>query len=84
CHLYIAADADPAQAVDLAINSKCQSIQVCNALETLLVDKACAEQMLPLLQTAFDSHNIELRGCEQVQKVLQGILLATEEDWHTG
>ena len=83
CHLYIAADADPAQAVDLAINSKCQSIQVCNALETLLVDKACAEQMLPLLQTAFDSHNIELRGCEQVQKVLQGILLATEEDWHT-
>ncbi|NOR70318.1 MAG: glutamate-5-semialdehyde dehydrogenase [Methylomarinum sp.] len=83
CHLYLAEDADPAQAVDLAINSKCQSVQVCNALETLLVDKKCAEQMLPLLQTAFDSNNIELRGCEQTQKILQDISPATEDDWHT-
>jgi glutamate-5-semialdehyde dehydrogenase len=83
CHLYIAEDADPVQAVDLAINSKCQSIQVCNALETLLVDQKCAEQMLPLLQTAFNLNNIELRGCEQTLKSLQGISRATEEDWHT-
>lgn len=83
CHLYIAEDADLVQAVDLAINSKCQSIQVCNALETLLVDKNCAEKVLPLLQMSFDSNNIELRGCEQTQKILSGIALATEEDWHT-
>ena len=82
CHLYIAEDADSVQAVDLAINSKCQSIQVCNALETLLVDKQCAEYMLPLLQTAFDANNIELRGCAETQKILPGISLATEEDWH--
>jgi glutamate-5-semialdehyde dehydrogenase len=83
CHLYIAKDADTAQAVDLAINSKCQSIQVCNALETLLVDKECAEQILPLLQTAFNSNNIELRGCEQTQKILPSISPATNDDWHT-
>ena len=83
CHLYIAEDADPAQAVDLAVNSKCQSVQVCNALETLLVDKKCAEQMLLLLQMAFDSNNIELRGCEETQKILQDISPATEEDWHS-
>ena len=83
CHLYIAKDPDFVQAVDLAVNSKCQSVQVCNALETLLVDKECAKQMLPLLQTVFDSNNIELRGCEQTQKILQGIVPATEEDWHT-
>ncbi|MGR9115911.1 MAG: glutamate-5-semialdehyde dehydrogenase [Gammaproteobacteria bacterium] len=83
CHLYIAADADPLQAVDLAINSKCQSVQVCNALETLLVDKKCADQMLPLIRTAFDENHIELRGCEHTQEILQGILPATEEDWHT-
>jgi glutamate-5-semialdehyde dehydrogenase len=83
CHLYIAEDADPVQAVDLAINSKCQSVQVCNALETLLVDKKCAEHMLPLLRTAFDANNIELRGCEETQKILKSISLATEEDWHT-
>jgi len=83
CHLYIAEDADRTQAVDLAINSKCQSIQVCNALETLLIDKKCAELILPLLQSAFNSNNIELRGCEQTQKILPGISAATEEDWHT-
>ena len=83
CHLYIAKDAAPEQAVDLAINSKCQSIQVCNALETLLVDKSCAEQILPLLQTAFNSNNIELLGCKQTQNILQNISLATDEDWHT-
>ncbi len=83
CHLYIAEDANPKQAVDLAINSKCQSVQVCNALETLLVDKQCAKHILPLLQTAFESNTIELRGCEQTQKILPNLSLATEEDWQT-
>lgn len=83
CHLYIAEDADIEQAVNLVINSKCQSIQVCNALETLLVDQSCAEKILPLLQTALTSNNIELRGCEQTQKILQDISRATQDDWHT-
>ena len=83
CHLYIAADAEPAQAVDLAVNSKCQSVQVCNALETLLVDGQCAEQMLPLLKEAFDVNRIELRGCQRTQAVLPGIAAASEEDWRT-
>ena len=83
CHLYIAQDADPEQAVDLAVNSKCQSIQVCNALETLLVDHKCAEQMLPLLRTEFDSNHIELRGCGATQKILPTISPATEDDWHS-
>lgn len=83
CHLYIAEDADPTQAVELAINSKCQSTQVCNTLETLLVDQQCAEDILPLLQTAFESNHIELRGCEKTQQRLQGILSATDDDWHT-
>lgn len=83
CHLYIAEDADPKQAVDLAINSKCQSVQVCNALETLLVDNKSSEQILPLLQKAFESRNIKLCGCKQTQNILQGISLATEDDWNT-
>ncbi len=83
CHLYIAKDADQKKAVSLAINSKCQSVQVCNALETLLVDKHCAHEMLPLLHTAYQENNIELRGCEQTRSVLHDIKQATEEDWTT-
>ncbi len=81
CHLYIAADANPAKAVDIAVNSKCQSVQVCNALETLLVDRVCAEYMLPLLHAAFEAHKIELRGCEETLTHLPTIAPATEEDW---
>jgi glutamate-5-semialdehyde dehydrogenase len=83
CHLYLAADADPTLAVTLAINSKCQSPQVCNALETLLIDQHCAAQLLPLLQSAFKDHGIELRGCENTQQILPNILPASEDDWHT-
>lgn len=83
CHQYIAADANPEQAVAIAINSKCQSVQVCNALETLLVDKACAEQLLPLLHKGFTENNIELRGCEATRTYLPMIPAATEDDWHT-
>ena len=83
CHLYIAEDADPVQAIKLAVNSKCQSIQVCNALETLLIDKQSAESLLPLLKAAFDSNNIELRGCEETQKILPDIIPASKDDWHT-
>ena len=83
CHLYLAADADPAQAVAIAVNSKCQSVQVCNALETLLVDIQCAAQLLPLLQTALGANNIELRGCTQTLQILPDIALATDDDWHS-
>ncbi|NOS88967.1 MAG: glutamate-5-semialdehyde dehydrogenase [Methylococcaceae bacterium] len=83
CHLYIAADAKPEQAIALAVNSKCQSVQVCNALETLLVDKACAEQLLPQLHTAFAAQHIELRGCVHTQQLLPTIPAATEADWHS-
>jgi glutamate-5-semialdehyde dehydrogenase len=83
CHLYLAEDADSAQAIELVINSKCQSVQVCNALETLLVDQNCAKQLLPLLKTALTSNHIELRGCEQTQKLLADIYPATEDDWHS-
>lgn len=83
CHLYLAADANPEQAIAIAINSKCQSVQVCNALETLLVDQQSAKDLLPLLQMAFAENKIELRGCELTQKLLPNIPPATEEDWHT-
>ncbi|MEO1895276.1 MAG: glutamate-5-semialdehyde dehydrogenase, partial [Methylococcales bacterium] len=82
CHLYIADDADLKQAVALAVNSKCQSIQVCNALETLLVDQKGAEKVLPLLEAAFAEKGIALRGCENTRKILTDVELATEEDWH--
>ncbi len=83
CHLYLAADADEQTAVALAVNSKCQRVEVCNALETLLIDAAAAARLLPPLQAAFAEAGIELRGCARCQEVLPDIVSATDADWAT-
>ena len=81
CHLYLAADAPEAMAVALAVNSKCQRVEVCNALEKLLVDGAAASRLLPPLAAAFAQHGVALRGCPRTRALLPHIDAATEDDW---
>lgn len=83
CHQYVAEDADPAMTIPLILNSKCQRVEVCNALETLLVDEKCAERILPDLAGALKEKGVEIRGCEKTCAILPGILPATDEDWNT-
>ena len=83
CHQYVAEDADAEMAVSLVVNSKCQRVEVCNALETLLVDAAAAERVLPGIAKALQEKEVELRGCAETLKILPGILPASEEDWDT-
>ena len=47
CHVFVDADADLKMAEAIAMNAKVQRPAVCNAMETLLVDKAVAEKFLP-------------------------------------
>ena len=83
CHQYIAEDADPDMAASLIVNSKCQRVEVCNALETLLVDASCAARVLPVVAAALREKGVELRGCPETLKLLEGCVPATEEDWDT-
>lgn len=83
CHQYVAPDADEAKAVPVIVNSKCQRVEVCNALETLLVDAACAQRLLPPIATALKEQGVELRGCPQTCALVPGCIPATEEDWGT-
>ncbi|MBR6470450.1 MAG: glutamate-5-semialdehyde dehydrogenase [Victivallales bacterium] len=83
CHQYVAADADEAIAVSLVVNSKCQRVEVCNALETLLVDADCAERLLPPIAAALRAQGVELRGCKETRKIVSECLPATEADWDT-
>jgi glutamate-5-semialdehyde dehydrogenase len=82
CHLYIAADAEMEMAVSVALDSKTEYVAVCNALETLLVDRDIAEKILPMIKKAFYARGVELRGCETTRKYID-IPPATEEDWST-
>jgi glutamate-5-semialdehyde dehydrogenase len=83
CHVYIAADADLDMAEEIAFNAKCHRYGVCNAMETLLVDRQVADEILPRLQKRYDAEGVELRGCESTRKILTSINPATEEDWDT-
>ncbi len=82
CHLYVAADADDTMAVAVVVNSKCDKVEVCNALETLLVDAGAAERLLPTLVNALRAHDVELRGCPRTREIVE-MLPADEQDWST-
>jgi glutamate-5-semialdehyde dehydrogenase len=82
CHLYVDDDADVLMAVRLTVDSKCQYVAVCNALETLLVHTTIAPRFLPAVQKALAEHHVEIRGCEKTRKLID-CAPATEKDWRT-
>ncbi len=80
CHTYIDKDCDVEKAIAISINAKCQRVGVCNAMETLLVDKEIAKEMLPILKIEFDKQNTLLKGCEATQESID-VVLATKADY---
>jgi glutamate-5-semialdehyde dehydrogenase len=80
CHTYIHKDADIDMAVSIAVNAKCDRPGVCNAMETMLVDRDIAEEFLPKVYEAFRAEGTELRADEESLKIID-VSLATDEDW---
>lgn len=82
CHTYIHANANFEKAIAIAINAKCQRPGVCNAMETLLVDRAIAKDILPKLYKHFIDAGTKLKGCS-ITKQFIFIDSATDEDFNT-
>jgi len=82
CHVYVDGDAEIKMAVKIAVDSKCQYVAVCNAAETLLVDKRIAKKFLPAAGKAFNEKGVEIRGCERTRKIIDA-KMASEKDWST-
>lgn len=82
CHVYIDDKADLDMAFNVALNAKTHRYGVCNAMETLLVAKNVAKNILPRLAKAYAEKNVELRGCERTQ-LLINCNPAAESDWST-
>ena len=81
CHLYIDSDCDIEKAVDIVVNAKCQRPGVCNALETLLVNRSIAEKFAPAFVKAMAEKGVELRCDEEFAKFAPGCTAALESDW---
>ena len=84
CHIYVDEAADLDMATKLCMNAKVgYKVGVCNAVETLLVHEAVAEEYLPEICTNLQSEDVEIRGCERTQQIISSAKPATEEDWQT-
>ena len=83
CHVYIDDKADPEKALRIADNAKTQRLGVCNTMETLLVARGIAGDILPRLARIYRDKGIELRGDEEARRIAPPMKAATEEDWYT-
>jgi glutamate-5-semialdehyde dehydrogenase len=82
CHVFVHAGADLDVAERIVENAKVQRPGVCNALETLLIDRAIAPVFVPRLVARLGG-KVELRGDESVQRLGgPSIHAASEEDWY--
>jgi glutamate-5-semialdehyde dehydrogenase len=83
CHVYIDDRADLEKAVRVADNAKTQRLGTCNTMETLLVARGIAREVLPRLAEIYVRKGIELRGDEESRTLVPGMKAAAEEDWYT-
>lgn len=80
-YLHEAADLDAARAI--VLNAKMRRVSVCGATETLLVDRAGAERLLPPVAADLIAAGCELRGDEAARALVPAMTPATEADWTT-
>lgn len=83
CHVYLHASADPAMAESIVVNAKLRRTGICGAAETLLVDRAAAERLLPRVIAALFAKGCVVKGDPAVRAIVADVESADEEDWST-
>ena len=87
CHVFVDKDGDLAKAIPILINSKVQRPSVCNAAETLLIDRVIAGAFLPMALKALDEEKVVIHGDAESVAAAKSLgieaALATEENWST-
>lgn len=83
CHVYVDGDADIDMAVKIVMNAKVQRPSVCNAAETLLVDKAIADRFIPVMFKSLKEKNVEIRADRESKNIFSDVADATDEDYYT-
>ncbi len=83
CHVYVHEKADPQMAKRIVVNAKCQRPGVCNAAESLLIDAAIHEMVLPPILKALEDEGVTVYGDEKTRALgaIMRMQPASEEDW---
>ena len=82
CHLYVDKDANLPEAINIALNAKVQRPSACNSIETLLIDKEIARDVLPIFKNMFENNQTILKGCRLTCEIIN-IAEATQIDFDT-
>ncbi|NIE80430.1 glutamate-5-semialdehyde dehydrogenase [Asaia sp. As-1742] len=83
CHTYIHKDADFAMAREILANAKMRRTGICGATETLLIDHAIAEALLPALVQDLHALGCAILGDETARHIVHDLEPATSDDFAT-
>ena len=85
CHVFVDREADLKMAEEIVMNAKVQRPAVCNAMETLLVDREIASRFLPVITQKLREKKVELRVDDQTRKIAGSaeVKTATDQDYFT-
>ncbi|MBC8252570.1 MAG: glutamate-5-semialdehyde dehydrogenase [Ardenticatenia bacterium] len=72
CHVYVDQTADLRKAVPITHNAKVQRPTVCNALDTLLVHRDVADELLPQVVPALAAAGVEMRCGPRALAIVKG------------
>jgi glutamate-5-semialdehyde dehydrogenase len=81
CHVYVSAHASMAKAIPIVVNAKVQRPGVCNAMETLLLDKELSRAHRTAIVTALMEKGVTLFGDPATRALSPAIKRATIDDW---
>ncbi|HBR05374.1 MAG TPA: glutamate-5-semialdehyde dehydrogenase [Lachnospiraceae bacterium] len=70
CHIYVDEKADQELAVPVVVDAKIQYPAACNAVETVLVNRAIAEEFLPKLAKGLDEAGVKLCGTKEAADIV--------------
>ncbi len=81
CHVYIDEHADFEKATEIVLNGKVSRPSVCNSVETVLVHRAVADEVIPQLVGALNAAGVTVHGDADVVARAPSAVVATDADW---
>ena len=81
CHVFVDESADLDMAVNIIYNAKVSRPSVCNACESLVIHRAVAKKVLPMIKEKLDTAGVIIHGDSECAKIISGVVPATEEDY---
>ncbi|MDD2979914.1 MAG: glutamate-5-semialdehyde dehydrogenase [Hespellia sp.] len=79
CHIYADKDYDKAKAIPIIVDAKTQYTAACNAMETLLVSRAIAADLLPDLADTLLANDVRIRGTKEVSGIIPCEVIADDD-----